>query len=90
MDINAATAGGGGGGEMGGGVIGRAIKGVCLLSWPSSWPSLSLTIARNVRKLFNYNRGVLHLHEACRIDELSRGSVLGLKFSQPTSARNVP
>jgi hypothetical protein len=30
------------------------------------------------------------LNEACRIDELSRESVLGLKFSQTTSTQNVP
>ena len=30
------------------------------------------------------------LNKVCRINELSRGSVLGLKFSQTTSARNVP
>ena len=47
-------------------------------------------IPRNDRKLFSSNRGVSHLNEACHIDELSRGSVLGLKFSQTTSDRNVP
>ena len=31
-------------------------------------------------ELFSSNGGVSHLHEACRIDELSRGSVLGLNF----------
>jgi hypothetical protein len=47
-------------------------------------------IARNDRELFSSNRGISHLNEACRIDELSRGSVLGLKFSQTTSDWNVP
>ncbi len=47
-------------------------------------------IARNVAELSSSNRGVSYLHEACHIDELSRGSVLGLKFSQTTSDRNVP
>ena len=47
-------------------------------------------IASNVCKLYSSNRGISHLHEACCIDELSRGSFLGLKFSQTTSARNVP
>ena len=42
-------------------------------------------IARNDRELFSSNHGVLHLNEARRIDELSRGSVLGLKFSQTTT-----
>jgi hypothetical protein len=32
-------------------------------------------IARNVRELFSFNRGVLHLNEACRIDDVSRGSL---------------
>ena len=31
-----------------------------------------------------------YLNKVCRINELSRGSVLGLKFSQTTSAQNVP
>jgi len=30
-----------------------------------------------------------HLNEARRIDELSRGSILGMKFSRITSTRNV-
>jgi len=37
-------------------------------------------IARNDRELFSSNRGVSHLNEACRIDELSRGSVLGYEI----------
>jgi len=41
------------------------------------------------RELFSSNRGISHLNEACHIDKLSRGSVLGLKFSQTTSDRNV-
>jgi hypothetical protein len=53
---------------------------------------LQRLIARNDRELFSSNRGVSHLNEACRIDELSRGFVLGLKFSQTTSTsnQNVP
>ncbi len=61
----------------------------CLITSPIFVPSQCL-IARNVHKLFNSNCGISHLHEACHIDELSRGSVLGLTFSQTTSARNVP
>ncbi len=45
--------------------------------------------ARNDRKLFSSNCGVSHLNEACNIDDLSRGFVLGLKFSQTTSDWNV-
>ena len=41
------------------------------------------------RELFSSNRGISHLNEACHIDKLSRGFVLGLKFSQTTSDRNV-
>jgi len=37
-------------------------------------------IARNVCELFSSNRGISHLNETCRIDELSRGSVLGYKI----------
>jgi hypothetical protein len=37
-------------------------------------------IARNVCELFSFNRGISHLNEACRIDELSRGSVLGYEI----------
>ena len=47
-------------------------------------------IARNLAELFSSNRGISHLNETCRVDELSRGSVLGLKFSQTTNDRNVP
>ena len=35
-------------------------------------------MARNVAELSSSNRGDSHLNEACRIDEMSRGSVLGL------------
>jgi hypothetical protein len=34
-------------------------------------------IARNDRELFSSNRGISYLNKACRIHELSRGSVLG-------------
>jgi hypothetical protein len=37
-------------------------------------------IARIDRELFSSNPGVSHLNEACRIDELSRGSVLGYEI----------
>ena len=37
-------------------------------------------IARNDRELFSSNRGISHLNEACRIDELSRGSILGYEI----------
>ncbi len=37
-------------------------------------------IARNDRELFSSNRGISHLNEACCIDELSRGSILGYEF----------
>ncbi len=33
-------------------------------------------IARNHRELFSSNHVISHLYEACRIDDLSRGSVL--------------
>ena len=33
-------------------------------------------ITRNVRELFGFNRGISHLNEACRIDDVSRGSLL--------------
>ena len=46
-------------------------------------------IARNVCELFSSNHGVCsHLHEAHRIDELTRGSVLRLKLSPTTSTQN--
>ena len=41
-------------------------------------------------ELFSSNHGFPHLNKACHIDELSRGSVLGLKFSLTTSDRNAP
>jgi len=34
-------------------------------------------IARNVAALFSSNRGISHLNEACHIDEVIRGSILG-------------
>jgi len=37
-------------------------------------------IARNDCELFSSNRGISHFNEACRIDELSRGSVLGYEI----------
>ncbi len=43
--------------------------------------------ARNVAELFSYNCGVSHSYAACCIDELSRGSIRGMKFSQTTSDR---
>ena len=64
---------------------------VSLISFPNfaRWQRL---IARNVCELFSSNRGISHLHKACCMDELSRGFVLGLKFSQQLwdSNRNVP
>jgi len=47
-------------------------------------------MARNVAKLFSSNRAVAHFYAACCINELSKGSILGSKFSQTTSDRNVP
>jgi hypothetical protein len=47
----------------------------CLITFPIFVLSQRL-IARNVRKLFSFNRGVSHLNEACRIDDVSRGSLL--------------
>jgi hypothetical protein len=38
-------------------------------------------MARNNRELFSSNRGVSHLHEACRIDDLVEGLFWGMKFS---------
>jgi len=55
----------------------------------SEFCPLTTFLARNDRKLFSSNRGVSHFYAAYRIDELIRGFVLGLKFSQTTSARNV-
>ncbi len=46
-------------------------------------------IARNDHERFSSNRGVSHLNEARRIDELSIGSVWGMKFSLITSAQIV-
>jgi len=37
-------------------------------------------IDRNDHKLFSSNRGVSHLKEACRINDQSRGSVLGYEI----------
>ena len=37
-------------------------------------------IARNDRELFSYNRGISHLNKACRIDDPSRGLVLGYEI----------
>jgi hypothetical protein len=47
-------------------------------------------IARNVAELSSSYHGDSHSNETCCIDELSKGSVLGLQFSQTTSNRNVP
>ena len=46
----------------------------CLITFPIFVLSQRL-IARNVRKLFSFNRGVSHLNEARRIDDMSRGSL---------------
>jgi hypothetical protein len=46
----------------------------CLITFPIFVPSQRL-IARNVRVLFSFNRSVLHLNEACHIDDVSRGSL---------------
>jgi len=37
-------------------------------------------IARNDRELFSSNHGISHFYAACRIDELSRESVLGYEI----------
>jgi hypothetical protein len=47
----------------------------CLITFPIFVPSQRL-IARNVCELFSFNRGVSHLNEARRIDDVSRGSLL--------------
>ena len=47
----------------------------CLITFPIFVPSQRL-IARNVRELFSFNRGLLHLNEASHIDDVSRGSLL--------------
>jgi hypothetical protein len=46
----------------------------CLITFPIFVFSQRL-IARNVHELFSFNRGVLHLNKACRIDDASRGSL---------------
>ncbi len=46
-------------------------------------------IARNVRELFSFNRGVSHLNEARPIDDVSRGSLLCYKILTKTSTCNV-
>jgi hypothetical protein len=46
----------------------------CLITFPIFVPSQRL-IARNVRELFSFNRGVSHLNNACHIDDVSRGSL---------------
>jgi hypothetical protein len=51
----------------------------CFITFPIFVPSQRL-IARNVRELFSFNRGVLHLNEARRIDDVSRGSLLCYKI----------
>ena len=60
----------------------------CLITFPIFVPSQRL-IARNVRELFSFNHGISHLNEACRIDDVSRGSLRVLKFSQTTSDRST-
>ena len=47
----------------------------CLITFPIFVPSQRL-IAKNVRKLFSFNRGISHLNNACPIDDVSRGSLL--------------
>jgi hypothetical protein len=37
-------------------------------------------IARNVHELFSSNRGSSHFYAACRINKLSRGSILGYEI----------
>ena len=46
----------------------------CLITFPIFVLSQRL-IARNVRELFSFNRGVSYLNETCRIDDVSRGSL---------------
>ena len=46
----------------------------CLITFPIFDPSQRL-IARNVCELFSFNRGVSHLNNACRIDDVSRWSL---------------
>ena len=52
-----------------------------LITFPIFVP-LQRLIQRNVTELFSYNRGIFHLNEACRIDDLSRsrGSNLGYEI----------
>jgi capsule polysaccharide export protein KpsC/LpsZ len=47
----------------------------CLITFPIFVPSQRL-IARNVCELFSFNCVFSHLNEACRIDDVSRGSLL--------------
>ena len=47
----------------------------CLITFPIFVPSQRL-IARNVRELFSFNRGVSHLNKARRIDDVSKRSLL--------------
>ena len=51
----------------------------CLITFPFFVLSQRL-IARNVRELFSFNRGVSHLNNACRIDDVSRGSLSCYEF----------
>ncbi len=46
----------------------------CLITFPIFVP-LQRLIARNVRELFSFNRGILHLNEVFRIDDVNRGSL---------------
>ena len=46
----------------------------------SSLVIVVLVVARNVHMLFSLNHGVSHLNEAHCIDDLRRGSVLGLEI----------
>ena len=40
---------------------------------------------QNLAEVFSYNCGILLLHSACRIDDVSRGSLLGYKIITFTS-----
>jgi len=40
---------------------------------------------RNMCGLFLFNCGISYFYAACHIDDLSRGSILGMKFTQITS-----
>ena len=62
----------------------------CLITFPIFVLSQRL-IARNVRKLFSFNRGVSHLNKACRINDndVSRGSLSCYIFSQTTSDQST-